>query len=93
MQFYWLVLEILAVWRISHLMQAEDGPWDSIVWFRRKIGDGFWGSLLDCFYCVSVWVAAPVAILLGANWAECVLLWPALSAGAILLERVTGAAS
>jgi hypothetical protein len=33
-------------------------------------------------------VAAPLALLLGGAWAERLLLWPALSAGAILLERV-----
>jgi hypothetical protein len=49
--------------------------------------------LLDCFYCLSLWVAAPLGFLLGENWRERVLLWPALSAGAILLERVTNRAA
>jgi hypothetical protein len=89
MRFYWLALGILAVWRLTHLLQAEDGPWDLLVRLRRKAGEGFWGSLLDCFYCLSVWVAAPFAYLLGENLREQLLLWPALSAGAILLERAT----
>jgi hypothetical protein len=45
--------------------------------------------MLDCFYCLSVWIAAPFAIFLGQKPGERILLWPALSAGAILLERVT----
>ena len=88
MPFYWLVLGILAVWRISHLLHAEDGPWDILVRLRRKAGSGFWGQLLDCFYCLSIWIAIPFALLIGASWAERLLLWPALSAGAILLERL-----
>jgi hypothetical protein len=89
MRFYWLVLGILAVWRVTHLLQAEDGPWDLTLRLRRRAGAGFWGHLLDCFFCLSLWIAAPVAILIAERWLEGVLLWLALSAGAILLERVT----
>jgi hypothetical protein len=89
MQFYWLVLGALTAWRITHFLQAEDGPWNIVIWLRRQAGGGFWGKLLDCFYCLSVWVAAPLALLLGQSWFEKVLLWPSLSAAAILLERVT----
>jgi hypothetical protein len=89
MRFYFLTLGILAVWRITHLFNAEDGPWDLLVRFRRLAGEGVWGSLLDCFYCLSVWVAAPFAYGLGNDWKERLLLWPALSGGAILAERLT----
>ncbi len=87
--YYATVLAALAVWRITHLLQAEDGPWDLVVRLRKAAGDGFWGSLLDCFYCLSVWIAAPFAVWLGSGVSERLLLWPALSAAAILLERVT----
>ena len=88
MEFYKLVLGVLSVWRITHLLQAEDGPWDLVVRLRGKAGDGFWGKLLDCFYCLSLWIAVPFAIGLGTAWPERMLLWPALSAAAILLERI-----
>jgi hypothetical protein len=93
MNFYWLAVAILAVWRITHLLQAEDGPWEIVVRLRRRAGDRFWGKLLDCFYCLSVWVAFPVSIGLAARWQDVILLWPALSGGAILLERATGTRS
>jgi hypothetical protein len=92
MRFYWLVLGVLAVWRITHLLNAEDGPWDLLVRLRRLAGLGRFGSLLDCFYCLSVWIAAPLAYWLGESWKEAVLLWPALSAGAVLAERITARA-
>lgn len=88
MQFYGLALGILCVWRITHLLHAEDGPWDVMARLRARVGDGFWGSLLDCFYCLSLWIAVPFAVLLGYTWKEQLLLWPALSAGAILLQRI-----
>jgi hypothetical protein len=92
MKFYWLVLGILTVWRITHFFWGEDGPWDVLFLLRRKAGQGFFGKLLDCFYCLSVWVAVPFAGLLGESWLERGLLWPSLSAAAILLERVTNPA-
>ena len=87
--FYLLLVTALAAWRITHLLSLEDGPWDLIVKLRGLAGTGFWGKLLDCFYCLSLWVAAPFAWLAGQNWKERLLLWLAISAGAILLERAT----
>jgi len=89
MRFYWLALGALAVWRITHLLANEDGPWDLILRLRKAVGSGFWGKLMDCFYCVSVWVALPFAYVLADGWREGLLLWPALSGAAILLERAT----
>jgi hypothetical protein len=85
----YLLIAILSVWRIAHLFWGEDGPGDIFVRLRRLAGDGFWGRLLDCFYCLSLWVAAPIACLLGTSWLERGLLWTGLSGGAILLERLT----
>ena len=69
-QFYWLALGILCVWRITHLLSVEDGPWDVVVRLRQAVGSGFWGKLLDCFYCTSLWVATPFAIGLGEGLGE-----------------------
>jgi hypothetical protein len=89
MRFYRFLLGLLSVWRITHLLSAEDGPWDVVIRLRRSAGEGFLGQLLDCFYCLSIWISGPLAIFLGEKPGERILLWPALSAGAILLERVT----
>lgn len=86
---YRLAVGALCVWRVTHLLQAEDGPWDVIVKLRRAVGNGMVGRLLDCFYCASVWVAMPFAAVLGDGWRDRLLLVPALSAAAILAERVT----
>jgi hypothetical protein len=88
--FFELVLGSLCVWRITHLLQAEDGPWHLSAKLRQYAGSGFWGELLDCFKCLSLWVSAPFAVILGATAIETVLFWLALSAGAILLNSVIG---
>jgi hypothetical protein len=86
----WFVffLASLAVWRISHLFQAEDGPFDIFFRLRRWLGNSIFGKLLDCFYCLSIWIAVPAAWLVGRDWSERLLLWLALSATAILVECV-----
>lgn len=89
MHLYRFLLGTLFVWRITHLLNAEDGPWDIVVRLRHRIKNGVFGQLFDCFYCLSVWIAAPLSFFLGDKLNERILLWPALSGGAILLERVT----
>jgi hypothetical protein len=86
----WLrfVLAALATWRLTHLLSREDGPGDVLVRFRRWLGDGFWGRLLDCFHCVSLWVAAPLSFLVCRRPWDLVLVWLGLSGAACLLERL-----
>lgn len=86
---WYMFISVLAAWRITHLLQAEDGPFDIIYHIRKKAGAGFWGSLLDCFYCVSIWVALPFAIWLGSAWWEILLYWMAISGAVCLLEQFT----
>jgi hypothetical protein len=90
---YDLILGILGVWRVTHLLNAEDGPIKLLARLRRLVGSGFWGELLDCFYCLSLWVAAPFAFLLGDSRREVLLLWLALSGAAILLQRTPAVAA
>jgi len=84
------VVATLAVWRVTHLLVAEDGPWDLLVRVRAAAQRIGLGRLINCFYCCSVWVAVPAALLLSRDWRVLVLTIPALSGGAILLDRATG---
>jgi hypothetical protein len=86
------VLPVLATWRLGHLLWAEDGPWDLVTKVRRWAAD-HGTRLFDCFYCLSLWVAFPIALLVTHSFAAGLLDWLAFSGAAILLERVTAAAS
>jgi Protein of unknown function (DUF1360) len=88
-EFCRLLIAVLCTWRLTHLLQAEDGPWDASIRLRRAAGDGLFGQLLDCFYCLSLWIALPVAWVIHHGVIDLVLTWPALSGGAILLQRAT----
>ncbi len=83
------LIAALAVWRLTHLLTAEDGPWDVSARIRRAAGEGFFGPLLDCFYCLSIWIALPVAWVLHRDLIDGALVWLGLSGAAILLERAT----
>lgn len=87
-----VVLAILATWRVTHLLANEDGPADVIFRLRRRLGDGFIGSLMDCFNCMSIWIAAPFALFVSTDPLSWAVSWLALSGAACILERLGGAA-
>src|ERR671930_460785 len=82
-------LASLATWRITHLLAEEDGPADVVVRLRVRLGSGQIGNLMDCFYCLSVWVAAPFGLVVARRPREAPLAWLALAGAACLLERGT----
>jgi hypothetical protein len=79
------ILSTLAVWRISHLISQEDGPFDLVINVRKRIGQGFAGGLLDCFHCLSLWIAIPFAFFLCGSWTTGLITWLALAGAASLL--------
>lgn len=86
-----LAVAVLATWRVCHLLVHEDGPFDLVVRLRRAAGDGILGRLMDCPYCLSLWLAAPFAALLAARPTEGVVLWLAISGGSCLVEEAAAA--
>jgi len=86
---FWIrfVLAVLTTWRITHLLASEDGPADLIVRFRVRLAHGFAGKLMDCFECLSLWIAAPVALFVSRKPLDWLFIWLALSGAACLLQR------
>ena len=82
-----LTIAILATWRLCHLVASEDGPFEIIAWLRQVAGEGQVGRLMDCPYCLSLWLAAPFAAVLTDSWREGIPLWLAISGGACLVEQ------
>lgn len=84
-----ITLATLAVWRVAHLLAAEDGPADALARLRSRIGEGELGELMDCFNCLSIWVAAPASVAVARSRRDRLMTWLALSGAACLLERAT----
>jgi hypothetical protein len=95
----------LAVWRLSSLLVHEDGPFDIFLRFRHLTGVGYdeWSNVfgsnevsrvLTCLWCTSVWVGIALAVLYYLFREP--VVWVAspfaLSAGAVIVERVAGVA-
>jgi hypothetical protein len=83
-----VALAILATWRVTHLLAEEDGPFDSMLRLRAKLGTSQAGRMMDCFQCLSLWIAAPFTfVVTRATWMW-IPVWLALSGAACLLERL-----
>ena len=87
---------VLATWRLSHLVAREDGPFDLVLRLRARAGNGMLGRLMDCPYCLSLWIAAPAALLLAPRLPglpEWCVAWLAISGGSSLLEKLASRAA
>jgi hypothetical protein len=96
------IIAILATWRLSAMLSYEAGPFDVFIRIRESVGiihddfgrknvvpSTFFAELLDCIWCLSVWIGAFVGIVLYFYPVLVVLFLPfALSAGAVLVERL-----
>lgn len=83
-----VALAILATWRVTHLLAEEDGPFDSMLKLRAKLGTSAAGRLMDCFQCLSLWVAAPFTFMVICSPWMWIPVWLALSGATCLLERL-----
>ena len=81
-------LSVVALWRITHLLTQEDGPFDVVYLVRKKLGSSQLGKAMDCFYCLSIWLAIPFAICLVEGVAEGILTWLSLSGAACIIQKI-----
>ena len=86
-----LALAGVAAWRLTHLLALEDGPADAIVKLRVWAGSGPIGELVDCFDCLSIWVAAGFVpfVARSSRPSERAVSWLALSGIACALQQIT----
>lgn len=79
----------LAVWRVTHLLVEEDGPGDVVARVRGRLGARALGRLMDCFFCLSIWVALPFAVWLAGDVASGVVTGLGLSGAASVIHLMT----
>jgi Protein of unknown function (DUF1360) len=84
----YLVL-VIVTWRLTHLISAEDGPFDLIIKIRKLAGNSFFGKLMDCFYCLSIWMGLLAAFYVSRGAIEIIILCLYYSGASILLEKIT----
>jgi hypothetical protein len=84
-----LLVAALATWRITHLLSRDAGPAGAFTRLRSRASGTWLGQVLRCFYCLSFWVAIPLALFVDGGTVDLVVVWIGLSGAAILLERAT----
>jgi hypothetical protein len=82
----WLLLTVLAVWRLTALIAYESGPFGMFRAIRRILVQCGLGRLAGCFYCLSVWTSC-LALLVFRLSAETPLLLLGVAGGVAVLER------
>lgn len=82
------IVAVLATWRLARLVAREDGPFELIVKLRERASGGFAGQLMDCPYCLSLWIAIPFASTLADSALAWIAAWLAISGGASFLENL-----
>lgn len=92
-------LAVLAVWRLTYMLQNDSLPFGVLDKFRRLLFEGS-GAVWEkpkyelakgyaCFNCLSIWVAIPFALLFAwYHWGYVILLIAAFSGGAMLVNKV-----
>jgi Protein of unknown function (DUF1360) len=84
-----MLICVLATWRLCHLVASEDGPFDMIAGLRQIAGNGIWGRLMDCHWCLSIWFAIPFATWMAQDIRQAMVLWLAISAGSCLTGQLS----
>ncbi len=87
---FWSLFAVcaLATWRVAHLVAREDGPADLVFRLRLAAGRTLVGRAMDCFHCVALWAAAPLALVVADSAATWLAAWLGLAGAASLADRI-----
>jgi len=88
-----IVLAVLAVFRLAQLLALDDGPFDVFERLRRS-GHAQWRKLVNCPYCLGVWLSAGVVPLIVWDHpvSDIVLLALGVAGGQALIESIAESA-
>jgi len=81
------IIAVLAVWRVSIIITADEGPFGMFEAIRGRIDPNqtsWLGRGVRCVGCVSVWVSLLAALILHSSLIE----WFGLAGGALLVHRI-----
>lgn len=94
-----LLIGILSCYRVARLITVDDGPFDILLEVRAKLGAYDYGEdgrpetnvgrLVSCPYCVGIWLALLLAIVLFPLSIMTPVYWLAIAGGQSFLESVT----
>ena len=80
---------VIVTWRVTHLISNEDGPFEIIFKLRQISGNSFFGKLMDCFYCLSIWIGFLLSIYISNQVIEIIFFTLYFSGTSIIIEKLT----
>lgn len=86
-EFVWLLLTVLAAWRLTAFVAYEAGPFDVMVAARRGLVRIGLGRLAGCFYCLSIWISC-LAVLVFPLSADTPLVILGVAGAVAVIERL-----
>jgi hypothetical protein len=86
----WLLLTVLAVWRLTALIAYEDGPFGLLVMLRRGLVRIGLGRLVGCFYCLSIWTSCAAILVFPFSRATPLVVLGVAGAVAIIERALSG---
>ncbi len=82
-------LACLAVYRLTHLITIDEGPWSLMLALRLAVGQKrWWGRGLHCPLCVSFWLSLLPALLWARTPESFVLTWLGVAGAVVVLHRM-----
>jgi hypothetical protein len=94
------VFAVFACYRLSELIAIDDGPGDMFLWLRAKCGAydigedsrpvTSLGRFIECPYCLGVWFAAVLALVLWPIGWMMPVRWLAIAGGQAFLQSAAG---
>jgi hypothetical protein len=86
----WLLLTVLAVWRLTALIAYESGPFGMFTGLRRLLVKTGLGNLAACFYCLSVWMSLLALLVFPLSPATPLVVLGVAGAVAIIERALSG---
>lgn len=84
---FWLIISILATWRLTCLICFDSGPFDLMSRIRLALYRVRLGKLVECFHCTALWISSTLTILIYKLSIASLFLIIAIAGGATLIER------
>lgn len=85
---FWLIVSILIVWRITYLICFDSGPFDIMLKIRKVLYRLRAGKLIECFHCTSIWISILVVLAIYEINASTVFLIIGIAGGASIIEKI-----
>jgi hypothetical protein len=93
----WLVVCILASWRVSYMLAQEDGPADIFSRFQQWAAkrSSWIGRGLACALCTGVYVSLAITLIALpllpiTDWRSFVLIYGCVVGGQAIIQKVIG---